>query len=37
VGLVGFHFLVQAVIDAVYVVTGRPPPARWIAVAGEQG
>jgi TRAP-type C4-dicarboxylate transport system permease small subunit len=33
VGLVGFHFLVQAVIDAVYVVTGRAPPPRWIAEA----
>jgi TRAP-type C4-dicarboxylate transport system permease small subunit len=31
VGLVGFHFFVQASIDAVYVVTGRAPPAHWIA------
>jgi TRAP-type C4-dicarboxylate transport system permease small subunit len=35
VGLVGFHFLVQALIDAVYVVTGRTPPAAWIAEAGH--
>jgi TRAP-type C4-dicarboxylate transport system permease small subunit len=33
VGLVGFHFLVQASIDAVYVVTGRTPPPHWIAEA----
>jgi TRAP-type C4-dicarboxylate transport system permease small subunit len=33
VGLVGFHFLVQATIDAVYVLTGREPPASWIAEA----
>jgi TRAP-type C4-dicarboxylate transport system permease small subunit len=33
VALVGFHFLVQVSIDAVYVVTGRTPPPRWIAEA----
>jgi TRAP-type C4-dicarboxylate transport system permease small subunit len=33
VGLVGFHFLVQVAIDAVYVLTGREPPAHWIAEA----
>jgi TRAP-type C4-dicarboxylate transport system permease small subunit len=33
VALVGFHFLVQVSIDAVYVVTGRPLPPRWIAEA----
>jgi TRAP-type C4-dicarboxylate transport system permease small subunit len=39
VALVGFHFLVQASIDAVYVLTGRPPPSHWIAEAtkGEGG
>src|SRR6185436_1481203 len=33
VALVGFHFLVQVSIDAVYVVSGRPPPDHWIAEA----
>jgi TRAP-type C4-dicarboxylate transport system permease small subunit len=33
VTLVGFHFLVQVSIDAVYVATGRPLPPRWIAEA----
>lgn len=33
VALVGFHFLVQAAIDAVYVVTGRAPPAGWASEA----
>jgi TRAP-type C4-dicarboxylate transport system permease small subunit len=33
--LVGFHFLVQAIIDAVYVVTGRPPPPVWVAEASH--
>jgi TRAP-type C4-dicarboxylate transport system permease small subunit len=38
VGTVGFHFFVQVCIDAVYVVTGREPPAHWIAEAhGEPG
>jgi TRAP-type C4-dicarboxylate transport system permease small subunit len=41
VALVGFHFVVQAVIDVVYVATGRAPPTRWIAEAdvalGEGG
>jgi TRAP-type C4-dicarboxylate transport system permease small subunit len=33
--VVGFHFLVQVVIDVVYVVTGRHPPAIWVAEAGH--
>ena len=33
VALVGFHFLVQVSIDAVYALSGRPPPASWIAEA----
>jgi TRAP-type C4-dicarboxylate transport system permease small subunit len=35
VALVGFHFLVQAVIDGVYVVTGRTPPPIWVAEASH--
>jgi TRAP-type C4-dicarboxylate transport system permease small subunit len=35
VALVGFHFLVQALIDLVYVVSGRPAPAIWVAEAGH--
>jgi TRAP-type C4-dicarboxylate transport system permease small subunit len=34
-GLLGFHFVVQAVIDAVYLASGREPPAGWIAEAGH--
>ena len=37
VALVGFHFLVQVAIDAVYAISGRPPPADWIAEAGHEG
>ena len=33
VALIGFHFFVQLCIDLVYVVSGRPPPAVWIAEA----
>jgi TRAP-type C4-dicarboxylate transport system permease small subunit len=33
VALIGFHFFVQLVLDAVYVVTGRPPPPVWISEA----
>jgi TRAP-type C4-dicarboxylate transport system permease small subunit len=33
--LVGFHFLVQAAIDVVYVATGRPPPSVWVAEASH--
>ena len=34
--LVGFHFLVQVAIDAVYTFGGHPPPAHWIAEAGTE-
>jgi TRAP-type C4-dicarboxylate transport system permease small subunit len=34
--LVGFHFLVQIAIDAVYVLGGRPPPPEWIAEVGHE-
>jgi TRAP-type C4-dicarboxylate transport system permease small subunit len=37
VALVGFHFFVQVTIDAVYVITGREPPAHWIAEAHGEG
>lgn len=33
--LVGFHFFVQAALDAVYVATGRAPPPMWVAEAGH--
>jgi TRAP-type C4-dicarboxylate transport system permease small subunit len=33
--LVAFHFLVQVAIDAVWVVTGREPPAVWVAEASH--
>jgi TRAP-type C4-dicarboxylate transport system permease small subunit len=35
--LVGFHFTVQLVIDAVYAFGGRPPPPSWIAEVGPEG
>ncbi len=35
VGLVAFHFLVQAIVDATYVITGRVPPAAWVAEVGH--
>jgi TRAP-type C4-dicarboxylate transport system permease small subunit len=35
--LVGFHFAIQVVIDAVYALSGRPPPGHWIAEAGHEG
>ena len=37
VALVGFHLIVQVVIDVVYVATGREPPAHWIAEAHGEG
>jgi TRAP-type C4-dicarboxylate transport system permease small subunit len=37
VALIGFHFFVQVSIDAVYVITGREPPAHWIAEAHGEG
>jgi TRAP-type C4-dicarboxylate transport system permease small subunit len=33
--VIAFHFLVQVAIDVVYVVTGRPPSAVWVAEAGH--
>ena len=33
--LVGFHFVVQAAIDLVYVASGRPPPPVWVAEASH--
>jgi TRAP-type C4-dicarboxylate transport system permease small subunit len=37
VALVGFHFLVQASIDAAYLLTGAAPPPHWIAEAEREG
>ena len=35
VGLVAFHFLVQAIVDATYVIMGRLPPSAWVAEVGH--
>jgi TRAP-type C4-dicarboxylate transport system permease small subunit len=37
VALVGFHFLVQACIDAVYLTLDSAPPPHWIAEAEREG
>ena len=35
--LVGFHFFVQIIMDAVFLISGKEPPQNWISEAHAEG